>query len=91
MSSEKRIVNVLDSNSDFNENIRSALGLIHLGLIHLVRNVFSPSKGYELLKELSLGSLRDKDLRILLTQNYEMDIPWIHLEYAGDKLEFENF
>ncbi len=86
MSSEKRIVNVLDSNSDFNENIRSALGLIHL-----VRNVFSPSKGYELLKELSLGSLRDKDLRILLTQNYEMDIPWIHLEYAGDKLEFENF
>ena len=86
MSSEKRIVNVLDSNSDFNENIRSALGLIHL-----VRNLFSPSKGYELLKELSLGSLRDKDLRILLTQNYEMDIPWIHLEYAGDKLEFENF
>tara|TARA_B100000497_G_C7647214_1_gene389214 strand:- start:380 stop:619 length:240 start_codon:yes stop_codon:yes gene_type:complete len=77
MSSEKRIVNVLDSNSDFNENLRSALGLIHL-----VRNVFSPSKGYELLKELSLGSLRDKDLRILLTQYYEMDIPWIHLEYA---------
>ena len=52
---------------------------------------FSASKGYDLLKELNLGALRDKDLRVLLTQYYERDIALVHREYADDKLEFENF
>jgi len=83
---QKRIINVLESNSSFNESIRS-----DLGRIHLARNIFSASKGYELLKELNLGTLRDKELRILLTQYYERDIPWVYREYADDKQEFENF
>ncbi len=83
---QKRIINVLESNSSFNESIRS-----DLGRIHLARNVFSASKGYELLKELNLGTLRDKELRILITQYYERDIPLVNREFADDKLEFENF
>jgi len=83
---QKRIINVLETNSSFNENIRS-----DLGRIHLARNVFSASKGYDLLKELNLGALRDKELRILITRYYERDIPWVHREYMDDKMEFENF
>ena len=83
---QKRIINVLETNRNFNKNIRS-----DLGRIHLARNVFSGSKGYELLKELNLGSLKDKKLRILLTRYYERDIAWVHREYEDDKLEFENF
>ena len=62
-----------------------------LGRIHLARFVFSASKGYDLLKELNLGALGDKELRILITQYYERDIPRVHRENADDKLEFENF
>lgn len=83
---QKRIINVLETNRNFNENVRS-----DLGRIHLARNVFSASKGYDLLKELNLGALRDKELRILLTRYYERDIALVHREYADDKLEFENF
>ncbi|MBT8298078.1 MAG: hypothetical protein KJO52_07070 [Maribacter sp.] len=83
---QQRIINVLETNSSFNENIRS-----DLGRIHLARNVFSVSKGYDLLKELNLGTLKDKELRILLTQYYERDIVWVHREFEDDKLEFENF
>ena len=83
---QKRIVNVLETNGEFSESIRS-----DFGRIHLARNVFSASKGYDLLKELNLGALRDKDLRILLTRYYERDIALVHREYADDKLEFENF
>lgn len=83
---QKRIINVLETNSSFNENVRS-----DLGRIHLARNVFSASKGYDLLKELNLGALRDKELRVLLTRYYERDIAWVHREYADDKMEFENF
>jgi hypothetical protein len=83
---QKRIINVLETNGSFNENVRS-----DLGRIHLARNVFTVSKGYALLKELNLGALRDKELRILLTRYYEWDIAWVHREYADDKLEFENF
>jgi len=83
---QKRIINVLETNSSFNENIRS-----DLWRIHLARNVFSASKGYDLLKELNLGALRNKELRISLTRYYERDIAWVHREYADDKMEFENF
>ena len=83
---QKRIIHVLETNSSFDENVRS-----DLGRIHLARNVFSASKGYDLLKELNLGALKDKELRILLTRYYERDIAWVHREYADDKLEFENF
>lgn len=83
---QKRIINVLESNEVFNENVHS-----DLGRIHLARNVFSASKGYDLLKELNLGTLKDKELRVLLTQYYERDIAWVHREFADDKLEFENF
>ena len=83
---QKRIINVLETNCSFNENVRS-----DLGRIHLARNVFSASKGYDLLKELNLGALRDKELRVLLTRYYERDIAWVHREYADDKMEFENF
>ncbi|PCJ90959.1 MAG: hypothetical protein COA50_16825 [Flavobacteriaceae bacterium] len=83
---QKRIIKLLETNSSFNEHVRS-----DLGRIHLARNVFSSSKGYELLKELNLGTLRDKELRILLTRYYERDIAWVHREYMDDKLEFENF
>ncbi len=83
---QKRIINVLETNGSFNENVRSDLGRINLG-----RNFFSASKGYDLLKELNLGALRDKELRILLTRYYERDIAWVHQEYEDDKLEFENF
>ena len=83
---QKRIINVLEKKIGFNENIRS-----DLGRIHLARNVFSASKGYDLLKELNLGALRDKELRILLTRYYEREIAWVNREYADDKLEFENF
>ena len=83
---QKRIINVLETNRGFNENVRS-----DLGRIHLARNVFSASKGYDLLKEMNLGALRDKELRILLTQYYERDIALVHREFADDKLEFENF
>ncbi len=83
---QKRIINVLETNRSFNENVSS-----DLGRIHLARNVFSASKGYDLLKELNLGTLRNKELRVLLTRYYERDIAWVHREYADDKLEFENF
>jgi len=83
---QKRIINVLETNGVFNENVRS-----DLGRIHLARNVFSASKGYDLLKELNLGTLKDKELRVLLTQYYEIDIALVHREYEDDKLEFENF
>ena len=83
---QKRIIKVLETNMGFNENVRS-----DLGRIHLARNVFSSSKGYDLLKELNLGALRDKELRILLTRYYERDIALVHREYADDKLEFESF
>ncbi|MGB5499251.1 MAG: DUF6090 family protein [Maribacter sp.] len=83
---QKRIINVLETNKGFNENVRS-----DLGRIHLARNVFLASKGYDLLKEMNLGALRDKELRILLTQYYERDIALVHREFADDKLEFENF
>ncbi|WP_297691601.1 DUF6090 family protein [uncultured Eudoraea sp.] len=83
---QKRIINVLESKEIFNENVHS-----DLGRIHLARNVFSASKGYDLLKELNLGTLKDKELRVLLTQYYERDIAWVHREFADDKLEFENF
>jgi hypothetical protein len=83
---QKRIINVLETNESFNESVRS-----DLGHINLARNVFTVSKGYELLKELNLGALRDKELRILLTKYYEWNIAWVHREYTDDKLEFENF
>ncbi|MGB5172348.1 MAG: DUF6090 family protein [Eudoraea sp.] len=83
---QKRIINLLETNRSFNVNIRS-----DLGRIHLARNVFFASKGYELLKELNLGTLKDKELRILLTQYYERDIALVNREFADDKLEFENF
>jgi hypothetical protein len=83
---QKRIIHVLETKSSYDENVRS-----DLGRIHLARNVFSASKGYDLLKELNLGALKDKELRILLTQYYERDIAWVHREYADDKLDFENF
>jgi len=83
---QKRIINVLETNESFNESVRS-----DLGHINLARNVFTVSKGYELLKELNLGALRDKELRVLLTKYYERNIAWVHREYTDDKLEFENF
>ena len=83
---QKRIISVLESKSNFDANVSS-----DLGRIHLARNIFSARKGYDLLKELNLGTLRDKELRILLTQYYERDIPLVYREYADDKLEFENF
>lgn len=83
---QKRIINILESNEAFDKNVHS-----DLGRIHLARNVFSASKGYDLLKELNLGTLKDKELRVLLTQYYERDIAWVHREFADDKLEFENF
>ena len=83
---QKRIINVLETNESFNESVRS-----DLGHINLARNVFTVSKGYELLKELNLGALRDKELRILLTKYYEWNIAWVHREYTDDKLEFEDF
>jgi hypothetical protein len=86
LEAQKRIISILETKRSFNENVRS-----DLGRIHLARNVFSASKGYDLLKELNLGALRDKELRILLTRYYERDIAWVHREYTDDKLEFENF
>ena len=83
---QKRIISALETKVSFNENIKS-----DLGRIHLARNFFSASKGYNLLKELNLGTLKEKELRILLTQYYERDIPRVFREYADDKLEFENF
>ena len=83
---QKRIINVLETNESFNESVRS-----DLGHINLARNVFTVSKGYELLKELNLGALRDKELRVLLTKYYEWNIAWVHREYTDDKLEFEDF
>ena len=81
-----RIINALESKSALNDTIRR-----DLGRIHLARNIFSASKGYDLLKELNLGTLKNKELRILLTKYYERDIPYVYREYADDKLEFENF
>ena len=83
---QKRILSALEAKSSYNEGVRS-----DLGRIFLARNIFSASKGYDLLKELNLGILRDKELRILLTKYYERDIPLVYRELRDDKLEFENF
>ncbi len=83
---QERIVRVLETKGDYNDTVRS-----DLGRIHLARVTYSASKGYNLLKELNLGTLRDKELRILITQYYERDIPRVYRENADDKLEFESF
>ena len=72
--------------SNWNEKMRSDLG--HIYLSHYF---FSVSKGYNLLKEINLTSLKNKELRISLTRYYENDIPRVHREFADDKLEFENY
>ena len=83
---QQRIIEVLETKAPYDENVRS-----DLGRIHLARTVFSANKGYDLLKELNLGTLKDKELRILLTQYYERDIPMVYREYEDDRLEFEAF
>lgn len=83
---QKRVINALELKYSFNEEIRS-----DLGHIHLARNFYSISKGYDLLKEMNLRTLKNKNLRILLTQYYERDIPQVHREFADDKLEFESY
>ncbi|MCK0109241.1 DUF6090 family protein [Flavobacteriaceae bacterium S0825] len=83
---QKRIYDALEKRAVFNEEIR-----LDLGNVLLAETMFSSSKGYELLKELNLGALTDKSLRILLTQYYERDIPHVHQENIDDKFEFENF
>lgn len=83
---QKRVINALELKYSFNEEIRS-----DLGHIHLARIFFSISKGYDLLKEMNLRTLKNKNLRILLTQYYERDIPQVHREFADDKLEFESY
>lgn len=85
-AAQKRIIGVLETKSSFNDTVRS-----DFGHIFLARNIFTYSKGYELLKELNLGTLKDKRLRILLTKYYERDIPNVYQEFVDDKLEFENF
>ena len=86
LAAQRRIINVLENNSPYNETVRS-----DLGKIQLARNIYSASKGYNLLKELNLGTLKNKELRMLLTKYYERDIPHVYREYSDDKLEFENF
>jgi hypothetical protein len=83
---QKRIITVLENKAEFNENVHSDLGHIILS-----RHFFSLSKGYNLLKELDLGSLNDKSLRILLTKYYERDIPSLLQDTEDDKFEFENY
>lgn len=83
---QNRIITALLTKSEFNDNIRS-----DLGHINLFRPFYSVSKGYELLKELNLGNLNDKALRVTLTKYYERDIPAVQQETADDKLEFETF
>ena len=86
LEAQQRIIEVLEKKPGFNERIRS-----DLGRIHLARNFYSISKGYDLLKELNLGTLKNKELRSLLTQYYEQDIPAVYTEFNDDKLEFESF
>jgi hypothetical protein len=83
---QKRIVSVLETKTELNNNVRS-----DLGRINLFRPVYSVSKGYGLLKELNLGLLNDKELRALLIRYYERDIPEVHQETTDDKYEFETF
>lgn len=86
LEAQKRIIEVLEQKGDLNDNVRS-----DLGRIYLARKIFSASKGYDLLKELNVGVLKDKELRILLTKYYERDIALVYQEFEDDKLEFENF
>ena len=83
---QKRIISSLENKIEFNDSIGA-----DLGHVNLFRPFFSASKGYELLKELNLGSLKNKSLRGLLSQYYERDIPAVHQENNDDKFEFEDF
>lgn len=83
---QNKLVELLEKKSEFNENIQS-----YLGHIILFRPVYSASKGYELLKEMNLGNLNDKELRVMLTRYYERNIPEVHQENTDDRFEFETF
>ncbi|MGA9238930.1 DUF6090 family protein [Robiginitalea sp.] len=86
LEAQNRVIKALENKTGFNEKMRSDLG--HIYLSHYF---FSVSKGYNLLKEINLTSLKNKELRISLTRYYENDIPRVHLEFADDKMEFENY
>ena len=86
LNAQKRIIEVLETNGSLNERVLSDLGRINLS-----RPIFLVSKGYELLKELKLGTLKDKKLRILLTKYYERDIPMVQQEFRDDNFEFEHY
>jgi len=86
LNAQKRIIEVLETNGSLNERVISDLGRINLS-----RPIFLVSKGYELLKELKLGTLKDKKLRILLTKYYERDIPMVQQEFKDDNFEFEHY
>lgn len=86
LDAQLRVIKALETKDSFNENLRSDFG--HL---YLARTYYSVSKGYELLKEMNITSLINKDLRISLTNYYERDIPDVYREFEDDKMEFENF
>jgi hypothetical protein len=86
LDAQKRIIEVLETKGSLNERVLSDLGRINLS-----RPIYLASKGYDLLKELKLGTLKDKKLRILLTKYYERDIPMVHQEFKDDNFEFEHY
>lgn len=85
-TAQERMVGYFQKKTAYNDQVSA-----DLGHVNLYRPVFSASKGYDLLKELNLGSLKDKELRSLLSQYYERDIPMVHQENYDDKFEFESF
>lgn len=86
LDAQLRVIKALESKDSFNENLRS-----DFGHIYLARTYYSVSKGYELLKEMNLTSLINKNLRINLTKYYEREIPNVYREFEDDKMEFENY
>ncbi len=85
-SAQNRIIQAVKRQAVFNDSLFS-----DLGRVGLFRPYFSSSKGYELLKELNLGNLDDRELRNLISRYYERAIPAVQQETSDDKLEFESF
>lgn len=85
LKAQSRVIQVLEQKQTFNDQTYR-----DLGRVMLQRQTKLLTNGYDLVQELGVSNLNNREIRNVLVEYYEWSLAWIEKEIADDTFEFES-
>ena len=85
VKAQERVIETLENNGLFTDKTYA-----DLGRVMLLRRVTLTNNGYDILQDLGISNLKDKNLRSEIIDYYETHVAEVLSEIEDDKVEFED-